>query len=126
MRSIIDRLFKSKKLSHIIPLSIACLEYMLFLIFGVSEEKSSLTVVTPIVCAVWYFGIFLVIYAQVRNKRCPEAFLNLAILLPTVVFGIYSIVGTVLFIISGFQSFNFLICAATITYSALSLAHSKR
>ena len=126
MRKILDKLFGNKKLSLIIPFAIALLMYLLFVLFGTVQDKVNLMITTPIVSVVGFFGIFLVVFIQVKNPMCPEWFLNLYELLATIIFGIYAIVGAVSFVASGFQNFNIGICLGFVTYSAISWAHSKR
>ncbi|MBQ2676204.1 MAG: hypothetical protein IJF54_02225 [Clostridia bacterium] len=126
MRKLLDIMFENKKLSLIVPTAIALLMYLLFILFGTAEDKTNLMIVTPIVSVIGFFGIFLVIFVQVKNSMCPEWFLNLFELLSTVIFGVYAIIWALSFIISGFQNFNVGICLGFIAYSAISLAHSKR
>ena len=126
MRKILDKLFANKRLSIVIPAGIALLMYLLFILFGKAEDKGNLIITTPIVSVVWFFGIFLVVFAQVKNTMCPEWFLNLFEFLIVILFGIYGIIGASSFIVTGFQNFNIGICAGFVTYSAISWAHSKR
>ena len=126
MRKILDKMFGNKKLSLIIPMAIALLMYLLFILFGTSEDKINLMIITPIVSVIGFFGVFLVVFIQVKNSMCPKWFLNLFELMVTIIFGIYAIIGTLSFIISGFQNFNAGICIGLVTYSAISWAHSKR
>lgn len=126
MKKLLDKLLANKKLSIIIPIAIALLMYLLFVLFGVAEGKTYLMIVTPIVSLVCFFGVFLVLFVLVKNPICPEWFLNLFELLVTIIFGIYAIVGVLSFVVSGFQNFNSGICIDLVAYSAISWAHSKR
>ncbi len=126
MRKILDKLFENKKLSFIIPILASTLMYLLFVIFGKSENKNDYIISTPIGCIFWFFGVFLVIYIQVVNPRCPEWFLNLFELLSLIIFCTFSVVEAISFITNGFQNFNPLICAGLITYASVAWAHSKR
>lgn len=126
MRKLLDKMFANRRLSLIIPLAIALLMYLLFVLFGMSKNKTNLMIITPILSVVWFFGTFLVVFIQVKNSVCPEWLLNLFELFVTVIFGIYGIVNAILFVVSGFQNFTVIICLGFITYSAISLAHSKR
>ncbi len=126
MRKLLDKMFANKKSSLIVPIAIALLVYLLFSCFGTSDEKEKLMIVTPIVSVIAFFGIFLVVFIQVKNTMCPEWFLDLFELLATIIFGIYSIIGALFFVISGFQNFNIGICIGLVTYSAISWAHNKR
>ena len=126
MRKLLDKMFKNKKLSLIIPTAIAVLMYLLFVFFGTTEDKTNLMIITPIVSLICFFGVFLVVFVQVKNSIRPEWFLNLFELLATIIFVIYAIVGVISFIVSGFQNFNVGICLGFVTYGAISCAHSKR
>lgn len=126
MRKLLDKMFGNKKLSLFVPMAIALIIYLLFVFFGTAEDKTDLMIKTPIVSAFWFFGVFLVVFVQVKNSRCPEWFLNLCELMATIFFGIHAIVGAVTFFASGFQSFDLGICLGIVTYSAISWAHSKR
>lgn len=126
MRKLLDKMFVNKKLSLIVPMAIALLVYVLFICFGTSDEKARLMIVTPFVSVIAFFGIFLVVFVQVKNTMCPEWFLDLFELLAAMIFGIYAIIGTLTFIISRFQNFNVGICVGLVAYSAISWVHSKR
>lgn len=126
MKKILDKMFKSTKLSLIIPIVVSLLVYLLFVLFGISEDKINLIVITPIISVIGFFGVFLILFVQVKNPLCPEWFLNLFELLIAVICGIYGIIGIALFIVSGFQSFNVGLCLYPIIYGAVTFAHSKR
>ncbi len=126
MRKTLDKMFKNRKLSILVPIAIAALVYLLFIFFGTADDKINLMIITPIVSIICFFVVFLIVFIQVKNSMCPEWFLNLFELLVTIIFGIYTIVGVVFFIVSGFQNFNVGICLGFVTYSAISWAHSKR
>ena len=126
MRKILDKMFASKKLSLLIPMAFALLMYLLFIIFGTSPDKINLMIATPIVSAIGFFGIFVVVFIQVKKTMCPEWFLNLFELMATIIFSIYAIIGALSFVISGFQNFNVGICLGFVSYSSISWAHSKR
>ena len=126
MRKILDKIFENKKLSLIVPIAISLLMYLVFVLFGKSEDKTNLMIITPIVSAVGFFGISFVVFIQVKNSMCPEWFLNLFELMATIIFSIYAIIGGLSFVISGFQDFNIGICLGFVSFSAISWAHSKR
>ena len=126
MRKILDKMFGNKKLSIVVPIFASALLYLLFIIFGVAENKMNIIIATPIASVFWFFGIFFIVYIQIKNKNCPEGFLNFFEFMVTVVFGIFSVALAISFIISGFKSFSPLICAGLITYASVSWAHSKR
>ena len=126
MRKILDKMFENKKLAILIPVLVSSLLYLLFIIFGAVEDKMNIIIATPIAAAFWFFGVFLVIYVQVKNKRCPEGFLNMFEFVATLFFGIFSIVDVISFVISGFQNFTPIIGAGLLTYASVAWAHSKR
>ena len=126
MRKILDKMFGNKKLSILIPILVSVLLYLLFIMFGVSEDKMNIIIATPIASAFWFFGAFLVVYIQVKNKSCPEGFLNLVEFVATLFFGVYSIFNAISVVISGFQNFTPLTAAGLLTYASMAWAHSKR
>lgn len=126
MRKILDTLFHNKKLSIGIPILVATVLYLVFVVFGVAEDKINLIITTPIISIVVFFGVFVMVLVQVKNTLCPAWFLNLFEFLIVVVFGVFAIVGTIPFVISGFQNFTPTLCLGPITFSAVSWAHSKR
>ena len=126
MKKILDKVFENKKLSILIPILISASLYFLFIIFGVAEDKMNIIIVTPIAAVFWFFGAFLVVYIQVKNKSCPEGFLNFFELMAFVVFTVFGLIGAIFFVISGFQNFSPSICVGIITYSSISWAHNKR
>jgi hypothetical protein len=99
---------------------------LLFIIFGVAEDKMNIIIATPIASVFWFFGAFLVVYVQVKNKSCPEGFLNFFEFVATLFFGIYSIVDAISVVISGFQNFTPITAAGLLTYASIAWAHSKR
>lgn len=126
MRKLLDKMFANKKLSILMPIAIALLMYLLFVLFGTSADKMRLMIITPILSAVGFFGIFLVVFVQVKNAMCPEWFLDLFELLAAIVFGLGAVINTLSFILNGFQNFNVAICLGFVAYGAISWAHSKR
>ena len=96
MRKILDKMFGNKRLSFWVPIIIAAVIYLLFLFFGVAENKSELLLSVAFATVVWLFGSFFVLFVQVKNSRCPEWFLNFCELLVTVVF----VGGTISYVIS--------------------------
>ena len=125
MRKILDKLFVNKKLAFWIPIAFAAVAYLLFALFGSVENKGeeliSLLIVTPL----WLFGVFLIIFFQVKNPRCPEKFLDFFELMAIVVFVSCALVNMITFLINGFQDLG-VICPGAVTYSAVAWAHSKR
>lgn len=125
MRKFLDTLFHNKKLSIGIPILIATVLYLLFIVFGMAADKTNFIIITPIVSVVGFFGVFALVLVQVKNALCPEWFLNLFEFLLVIV-GIFTVVQTISFVMSGFQNFTPMLCLGPITFSAVSWAHSKR
>ena len=126
MGKILDKIFYNKKMSIFIPMLIAAVIYLLYIIFGNSENKLDTILALPIISAFLFFGAFLVIWVQVKNTFCPEWFLNLFELLVIIVFSISIILNAIQFIAGGFQNLDFGLCMELLTFSAVSWAHSKR
>ena len=125
MRNILDKLFENKKLAFWIPIAFAAVAYLLFALFGVSENKGEDLIVMLIVSIGWFFGVFLITFFQVKNPMCPEKFLDFFELMATVVFVSCALVNMITFFINGFQDLG-VICPGAVTYSAVAWAHSKR
>lgn len=126
MRKLLDIMFRNKKLSTLIPILLALVVYILFILFGNAEDKIRTAAITPILSAAWFFGVFLIFYIQVKNTACPDWFLNLMELSLFIVTEAYALIGTVLFLIGGLQNFNPGLCMSIITGSSIAWAHSKR
>ena len=126
MRNILDKLFENKKLAFWLPIILATFVYLLFLLFGTSENKNELLIAIPVAAVFGLFGTFLVFFIQVKNPMCPEWFLNLFELMAVVVFTTGSFASLIYFVISGFQYFNPATCATIVIYSSISWAHNKR
>ena len=122
MRKILDTLFHNKKLSIGIPILIATVLYLLFIVFGMAEDKINLMITTPIVSIVVFFGVFALVLVQIKNTLCPAWFLNLFEFLLVV----FAVVQTISFVMSGFQNFTPMLCLGPVFFSAVSWAHSKR
>lgn len=126
MRKILDRMFDNKKFSILTPILISTLLYLLFIFLGKADDKTDILIATPIVSVFWFFGVFFVIYVQVKNKSCPEGFLNFVEFTVAFLFGIYSLSDAISFVINGFQNFTPLTAAGLLTYASVAWAHSKR
>ena len=107
MRKILDALFRHRKPAMVIPVLVAAVVYLLFLLFGNAADDLRTLIMTPILSALWFFGVFFIVYIQVKNASCPEWFLNLLELLVTVLPGLYAVIGTVFFVAGEFQNFEF-------------------
>ena len=88
MRDFLDKIFNNKKVTIFIPIIISLLIYILFVIFGTGEDKSNFMFIIPIISIFWYFGVFLVVYIQIKNPLCPEKFLDFFVFIATIFFSI--------------------------------------
>jgi hypothetical protein len=126
MRVFLDKIFNNKKVTIFIPIIISLLIYILFVIFGTGEDKSNFMFIIPIISIFWYFGVFLVVYIQIKNPLCPEKFLDFFVFIATIFFSIGVVFLTVSALINGMHNFNPVTIPACLTLSSLSWAHSKR
>ena len=126
MRTFLDKIFKNKKVTILVPIIISLLLYFLYALLGIGEEKNNLLIITPIVSLFWYFGVFLVIYIQIKNPMCSEGFLDFFEIVATFFFGIGSVIIVILGLIDGMKNFIPLYIAPCLTFSSISWAHSKR
>ena len=126
MKKMLDKMFCNKKLSILIPILIAVVIYLLFILFGNSDNKLNTIIALPIISAIWFFGVFFIMLIQVKNTLCPEWFLNFFELIVIIIFGICAIFSTVHFISSGFCDLEFGLCMGLLTFSAVSWVHNKR
>ena len=125
MRKILDKLFQNTKLSIIIPIVISVVTYLLFAIFGKSDNKTDLLIMTPIVAVFLFFGDFLVMFFAIKSGG-PEWLVNLFVLLTTITWTLGAIRELIIFCLSGFQTFEYVTSAAFVVYAAVSWAYSKR
>lgn len=126
MRKILDKMFGNKRLGILLPLILAAAAYLLFILLGSSENKLNAIISVPFIAAFWFFGVFFVIYIQVKNTACPEWFLNLLELVVTLGAGISAVITVINFVVGGFKDLDFGLCTGLVTYSAVCWAHSKR
>lgn len=126
MREFIDKIFKNKKATIFIPIIVSLIIYVLFILFGTGEEKNSFIIIIPLISIFWYFGVFFVIYIQIKNPICPEKFLDFFEFVAIIFFSIGAAVFIIFALINGMQNFNLVTIPACLTISSLSWAHSKR
>ena len=62
-------MFGNKILSILLPVLVSTLLYLLFIMLGVAEDKMNIIIATPIISVFWFFGAFLIVYIQVKNKK---------------------------------------------------------
>ena len=125
MREFLDRIY-NKKATTFIPIIISLLIYILFVFLGTGDEKRNFMFIIPIISIVWYFGVFLVVYIQIKNPLCPEKFLDFFEFVATIFFSIGAVALTIFALINGMQNFNPVTIPAYLTLSSLSWAHSIR
>ncbi|MBR2722529.1 MAG: hypothetical protein IKB75_07140 [Clostridia bacterium] len=126
MRNFIDRVFNNKKATMFIPIIISLLIYVLFIIFGTGEEKNNFIFIIPFISVFWYFGVFLVVYTQIKNPLCPEKFLDFFEFVATIFSSIGAVAFIILALINGMQNVNPQPILSCLTFSSLSWVHSKR
>ncbi len=124
MRKILDKIFSNSKWCVLIPILVAMCIYLAYILFGNYNTKVDAVLALPIISVFWFFGVFLVLYIQIKNTMCPEWFLNLFELIVMLVSGIYAISSIVRFFISGYLDYG--LCIGLLTYSSVCWAHSKR
>ena len=125
MKNFLDKLYGNTRPAMAFPLFTALVIYLLFAIFGVTNNKMNLLFVAPIVSVILFFMLFLVIYIQIKNTSCPEWFLNLCELLFTIFSFLMFVRGIFPFFFSGFEDF-LTVCFGCVAFSAIAWAHSKR
>ena len=127
MREILDKIFKNKKLTILIPIIVSLFLYFLFVLFGTGEEKNNMLILLPLMGLFWYFGVFFVIYIQIKNPFCPDKFLDFFELVATFFFGIGSIFYVIMFFVSKMHIYGGVMAPIVcLTFSAISFAHNKR
>ena len=125
IRRVLDVLHGSKW-ARIIPVLTALAMYALFLIFGGPEQKLVLAIAAPLMSSIWYGGVYFILYMQVKNPMCSSKALDLFMLIPTVLFGLSSISLLLTFLTNLQYGFTMGLMLTLVTWSAISLAHSKR
>ena len=125
MREFLDKIFNNRKATIFIPIIIALLIYILLILFSTGEERNIYAIIVPIISVFCYFGVFFVIYIQIKNPLCPQKFLDFFEVLATIVFSIAAVLFTILGLINDVQNLVFVILAC-LAFSSLSWVHSKR
>lgn len=126
MRKILDKMFVNIKAAILIPLLLFFVIYFVFVLFGATENKMRIVIITPLLTAIWFWGIFFIIYIQVKSKSCHIGFLNFIELFITAFSVMCFAVDFVLVTIVGLEDSVTRLCFDTVTYAAVALAHSKR
>ena len=126
MRKILDFLFKRKVLSAVVPLLCAALVYLVFILFGEGTDKLQVIGIVPVVCSFIFGGMFLILYIQVKNPLCPDAFLDFGELFFLTFFSLVTIPNIVMFFINVKEGFTVSSLFGFIIWSAISVVHNKR
>lgn len=126
MRKILDFLFKRKVLSAVVPLLCAALVYLVFILFGEGTDKLQVIGIVPMVCSFIFGGMFLMLYIQVKNPLCPDAFLDFGELFFLTFFSLVTIPNIVMFFINVKEGFTVSSLFGFIIWSAISVVHNKR
>ena len=125
MREFLDKIFCNRKTTTFIPIIISLLIYILLIFLSEKDEKYIFMLIVPFMSIFCYFGVFLVVYIQIKNPLCPEKFLDFFETFATV-FSVIVVVGFTIFsLIEGVQYLLTVILACMI-FSSLSWVHSKR
>lgn len=124
-RQILNLLYGSKW-ARIVPVLTAAAAYLLFLIFGVTEDKVFLLIASPVMSLIAFAGMYGLLWFQTKNPSCTEEFLNMGMLLFTAVFGGSAISLLATFLRSMQQGYTMMLPMTLVIWSAISLAHSKR
>ena len=125
MREFLDKIFNNRKATIFIPIIIALLIYVLLILFSTGEERNTYAIQVPIISVFCYFGVFFVIYIQIKNPLCPKKFLDFFEVLATIVSSIAAVLFTISGLINDIQDLVFVILACLV-FSSLSWVHSKR
>ena len=125
MREFLDKIFNNRKETTFIPIIIALLIYILLILFSTGEERNIYAIMVPFISVFCYFGVFFVIYIQIKNPLCPQKFLDFFEVLATIVSSIAAVLFTILGLINDIQNLVSVILACLV-FSSLSWVHSKR
>ena len=125
MREFLDKIFNNRKATISIPIIIALLIYVLLILFSTGEERNTYAIQVPIISVFCYFGVFFVIYIQIKNPLCPKKFLDFFEVLATIVSSIAAVLFTISGLINDIQDLVSVILACLV-FSSLSWVHSKR
>ena len=125
MREFLDKIFNNRKATIFIPIIIALLIYILLILFSTGEERNTYAIMVPFISVFCYFGVFFVIYIQIKNPLCPKKFLDFFEVLATIVSSIAAVLFTISGLINDIQDLVFVILACLV-FSSLSWVHSKR
>lgn len=126
LRSFLDKVFEHPYIKIAAVAGIALVCFLLFVLFGESEQKTqmllSVAVVTPIV----FFGVCMVIWIQIKNPMCPSVFLDFVELMFLVVMIIGLITQTISFIIDIRHGYTVSQSVISSALCGLTFIHSKR
>lgn len=122
----LDKMFLNTKAAILVPLLLCFVIYFVFVLFGATEDKMRTVIITPFLAAIWFMGIFFIIYIQVKSKLCHIGFLNFIELFITVFSIMCFVADFILVVIVGVEGSITRLCLDTVTYAAVALAHSKR
>ena len=126
LRGFLDKVFDYPYIKIAAVAGIALVCFLLFVLFGESEQKSqmllSVAVVTPIV----FFGVCMVIWIQIKNPMCPSGFLDFVELMFLVVMIIGLITQTISFIIDIRHGYTVSQSMISSALCGLTFIHSKR
>ena len=126
VRRTLDFIFGFRRITFFVPIVLAVVFYVVFVIFGDIPDKRILLKTAPVVSLVAFGGVFLVFFVQLKNPMCPSWFLDMMETMTFVIFGIQAISLTVTFLLDIEKSFFVGLPLSYTILSVLPLIHNKR
>ena len=125
-RRLLDKMAELKRFFVLLPIAPAAVTLLAFFLTADIENIGAMLIAAPIILALWYFGVFLVIILQGRNEEVNQTVLDAVLVLALAVFsiGAIALIIAYFFNISGYCSLGSALCALTV--SSICLAHGKR
>ena len=126
IRGFLDSLLKKTKLNIFIPIGYALTVYAAFLIFGKVENWLSALITAPIIMAIWFFFLFLVLYIKGRDFEFEEKYMTLIEFLSLLISALLTLTLTVFFFITFNYEITLGVAWGAVTWSAIAFYHTKR
>ncbi|MBO5231670.1 MAG: hypothetical protein J6B88_03505 [Clostridia bacterium] len=115
----------NKKLSVIIPIVSAGIMYILYLIFGVAENKINMLLITPIVSLLAFWGVFLILFIIFKSSLPSAKYKTFIKYFFLICFVFYALFSGVSFIMNVKSGFSPIICICMVSCGAVAFAHKK-
>ncbi len=127
IRRFLDKLFRLKKLSLILPLAVAAVMLTLGAIFKDKNANEGwfLFLATPLFSAVFFGFVYFLLRMFARFKNCPDWYTDSLELFSFIVFSLSAIFQIIDFI-KDVNTFSIAMSLCLVSCSAISLAHNKR